>query len=549
MPGLNWAEVDAATVACFSTEFLQTELIRRGIDATGSRDDLIQRLTACLEEVRAAIPKPPRPASARVSSTRVQFHASPLTPTVCQAIPGATSQVYAPASYVPPPPWSYPTPPLVCDAAAVPTQVFSPPQEPQPFVTTPGFVTAPRYPQPPFGVPFSPMSPQYQAPSLPQLQVTTMPDVSSTLPLFENCHKQSARLWIQEIERTQQLTSWSPETTRLIAASKLRGTAKNWHLTLGAQFPTWDTWRKAFLDAFADELTLLQWQQQIMSQVQSSPQSLRDYAYAKLRVIEKCQAPLTEPQKVEYLLHGIQCAGTATSIAAQCPSSVSNFIDICTQLDRAMQHMQIASNPADLPEQTLRSQNNGTTPSRQVSSVSLMPSTAPPTVSSFKKSHVHPSRPASPPHSRRIADLPPAEQEAQYSALSQRYGVPAFRPGQSLSEAVCFKCHEKGHLASKCPTKLETVTQQPATALTSLHAAAPALHTSPLEDVHGSHLECSFFTADIALLGPCDAFPDTGSKITIVTKSAIKNLPLMPWTRDPLAVVGGSSAHPEAQSA
>ncbi|KAH7970524.1 hypothetical protein HPB49_008932 [Dermacentor silvarum] len=190
-----------------------------------------------------------------------------------------------------------------------------------------------------------------------------------------------------------------------------------------------------------------------MSQVQSSSQSLRDYAYAKLRVIEKCPAPLTEPQKVEYLLHGIQCAGTATSIAAQRPSSVSNFIDICTQLDRAMQHMQIASNPADCPEQTLRCQNNGTTPYRQVSSASLMPSPAPPTVSSFKKSRVPPSRPASPPHSRRIADLPPAEQEARYSAVSQRYGVPAFRPGQSLSEAVCFKCHEKGHLAKKCPKK------------------------------------------------------------------------------------------------
>ncbi|KAH7953346.1 hypothetical protein HPB49_007322 [Dermacentor silvarum] len=303
MPGLNWAEVDAATVACFSTEFLQTEFIRRGIDATGSRDDLIQRLTACLEEARAAIPKAPRPASAPVSSTRVQFPASPITPTVCQAIPGATFAsvcarlVRLTATVV------LPTPPLVCDATAMPAhEVFSPPQEPQPFVTTPSFVTAPLYPQPPFGMPFSPMSPQYQAPSLPQLQVTTMPDVSSTLPLFENCHKQSARLWIEEIERTQQLTSWSPETTRLIAPSKLRGTAKNWHLTLGAQLPTWDTWRKAFLDAFADELTLLQWQeQQIMSHVQSSSQSLRDYAYPKLRVIDKCPAPLTELQKVEYL--------------------------------------------------------------------------------------------------------------------------------------------------------------------------------------------------------------------------------------------------------
>ncbi|KAH7970693.1 hypothetical protein HPB49_014390 [Dermacentor silvarum] len=73
----------------------------------------------------------------------------------------------------------------------------------------------------------------------------------------------------------------------------------------------------------------------------------------------------------------------------------------------------------------------------------------------------------------------------------------------------------------------------------------PALHTNPLEDGHGSHLECSFFTADITLLGSYDAFPDTGSKITILTKSAINNLPLMPWAREPLAIVGGSSVHPE----
>ncbi|KAH7941967.1 hypothetical protein HPB49_019027 [Dermacentor silvarum] len=274
------------------------------------------------------------------------------------------------------------------------------------------------------------MSPQYQAPFMTQLQVTTVPDVSPTLPLFENCHKQSARLWIEKIQRTQHLTSWSPKTTRLVAASKLRGTVKNWHLTLGAKFLTWDTWRKAFRDAFADELTLQQWQKQIMSQVQSSSQSLRDYAYAKLRVIEKCPVPLTEPQKVEYLLHGIQCAGTATSIAVQRPSSVTSFIDICTQLDRAMQHMQTASNLADRPEQIFRNENNGTVPSRQVSYASLMPSTAPPTVGSFKHSRVPQSRPARPPHSRRITDLPPAEQEARYSALSQRYGVPEFRLGQ-----------------------------------------------------------------------------------------------------------------------
>lgn len=58
-------------------------------------------------------------------------------------------------------------------------------------------------------------------------------------------------------------------------------------------------WREAFLDTFADELTLLQCQQQVKFEEQSSSRSLRDYAYAKLRFIEKCPVPLTEPQNME----------------------------------------------------------------------------------------------------------------------------------------------------------------------------------------------------------------------------------------------------------
>ncbi|KAL1471251.1 hypothetical protein MTO96_023762 [Rhipicephalus appendiculatus] len=283
-----------------------------------------------------------RPASAPVSLAGVQFLAALPT----QSIEQAASRLYRPASPVLQPLFTYTSQPLVYNA--VPQERFSPPRKTLPFVTTPGFPADPQYPQPQYGAPFSPSSPpQYALACTPQIHMTTMPDVSSSLPLFENCHKQSARLWIEEIQRTQQLASWSPETTRLIVASKLRGTAKNWHLTLGTQFPTWDTRRKAFLDAFADELTLFQWQQQVTSEVQSSSLSLRDYAYAKLRVIGKCPAPLTELQKVEYLLHGILCASTVTSIAAQRPSSVSSFIDICTQLDRAMQHRQATKEPRD----------------------------------------------------------------------------------------------------------------------------------------------------------------------------------------------------------
>lgn len=131
----------------------------------------------------------------------------------------------------------------------------------------------------------------------------------------------------------------------------------------------------------------------------------------------KCPALLTELRKVDYLLHGILRSSTATSIAAQRPSSVSSFIDICTQLDRTMQHRQSAKEPHDCLEQPLHGHSNESTHARQVRPAK------PPSLHSSRLSHEHQPRPASPPRSHRIADLPPAEKEARYSALSEHYGV------------------------------------------------------------------------------------------------------------------------------
>lgn len=184
----------------------------------------------------------------------------------------------------------------------------------------------------------------------------------------------------------------------------------------------------------------------------------------------------------------------ATCIVGVEPS----FIGMCTHLDRAMQHRQATREPLDRIEQSLRGHSNESTHSRHV------PSAKSPAPYSSRPIRGPRPRPASPPRSHCIADLLPAVKEVRYSAMSERYGVPAFRPGQSLSEAVSFNCDEKGHLESKRPANRKAVIQQLATASISHHTATPALHTSPSEVVQGSQLECSFFTLIYTLLSESD---------------------------------------------
>lgn len=57
----------------------------------------------------------------------------------------------------------------------------------------------------------------------PTTTVTTLPDLSSSTPHFEDSPKQDVKVWLEHVRRVQQLASWEGATTRLIATSKLKG--------------------------------------------------------------------------------------------------------------------------------------------------------------------------------------------------------------------------------------------------------------------------------------------------------------------------------------
>ncbi|KAH6922899.1 hypothetical protein HPB50_020097 [Hyalomma asiaticum] len=137
---------------------------------------------------------------------------------------------------------------------------------------------------------------------------------------------------------------------------------------------------------------------------------------------------------------------------------------------------------------------------------------------------------------QRISALPVDQQEARYLTISARHGAPAYRPGQNLAEAVCFQCRQKGHLTSKCPSR--------ATAPPSTTHPSPALHSTLSETLDGSLVQCALVNATIAGIGQVDAFPDSGSKVTLVSRHLVSSLPLLPWTRPPLVVVGGTTVAP-----
>lgn len=142
--------------------------------------------------------------------------------------------------------------------------------------------------------------------------------------------------------------------------------------------------------------------------------------------------------------------------------------------------------------------------------------------------------------SHRISSLAPDEQAAKYEAISTRYGAPAYQPDQDIACAVCHRCQKKGHLVSKYPeSQKEPRCPQP--------HALPAAQTPPGSfscrsmsvNEEGSKILGSVVETDVSQIGPA-AFTDSSSKIIVVTV-ALVSANLTPWTKSPLAVVGGGS--------
>ncbi|KAH7965668.1 hypothetical protein HPB49_009525 [Dermacentor silvarum] len=161
------------------------------------------------------------------------------------------------------------------------------------------------------------------------VNVTTLPDLSSTLPTFSGDGGLAAHRWVKDLEPIQQLASWEPATLLAIALGKLRGPAAHWRVTTGSNFTTWPEWKKAFLNQFGQQLSLIQWQECVAALTQARGETLANYALAKLKILTRCPVQLTCKERIEYLNgnHDCRCGHFSPNGGAMPPKISSRTKD------------------------------------------------------------------------------------------------------------------------------------------------------------------------------------------------------------------------------
>ncbi|KAH8035052.1 hypothetical protein HPB51_004293 [Rhipicephalus microplus] len=244
-------------------------------------------------------------------------------------------------------------------------------------------------------------------PTTSPIQIHSTSDTSSSIPLFDGTPQQSAYEWITQVERIAALAHWTPSLTLVTAASRLTGSAKDWHSAYGSQYDTWEQWKEALILRFKQKLTMQEFLELQTKRRLQSHETIVEYMYSKNAILNKAPYRLAEEERISLILSGMEDDTWANPLAAQLCGTVTELIDRAALLDARRRTTMCAENDK---------KPSSSTASRGQGSDQRMPASS-------------------------SANLPKANPRTDFS------GAPHPRP---ISARSCFNCGDIGHLSRDC---------------------------------------------------------------------------------------------------
>lgn len=120
-----------------------------------------------------------------------------------------------------------------------------------------------------------------------------------------NPANQNVREWIDAIDEYAIIYKWNDRTICHLALTKLRGAADVWYRGLPSRIFTWSEWKDLLIQNFVAKRNLHKLMENMVMCVAKNNQSLYEYAFEKLAHINKLKISLTDEDKVDLIMGGI----------------------------------------------------------------------------------------------------------------------------------------------------------------------------------------------------------------------------------------------------
>ncbi|KAH7938087.1 hypothetical protein HPB49_019765 [Dermacentor silvarum] len=171
------------------------------------------------------------------------------------------------------------------------------------------------------------------------IQITTMSDLTATLPTFSGTDNESVGEWITSVESMHERSSWNDMAMLNAGISRLRGRAAAWHRTDGVSLKSWTTWVAALRKEFDKQPLFCEWVENVNARRQTEDETITDYMYCRLQRIKRGKYALSDDDIVDWLIQGVRSESARPVLATfhdLRKGSVSEFINYAREFDRRM---------------------------------------------------------------------------------------------------------------------------------------------------------------------------------------------------------------------
>lgn len=156
-------------------------------------------------------------------------------------------------------------------------------------------------------------------------------NLQNVVPEFDPSNRaQTIECWLRKVNECAAIYEWNQKQIVHYSLQKLVGLAKKWFEALPTVVYSWDDWQVKLKRAFPAEENYGQLLQEMLSRTSRNEESLREYYYDKLSLVNKCE--ISGKKAVDCIIHGINDRSIRTgaqALRSTEPEDLLNFL--CSQ--------------------------------------------------------------------------------------------------------------------------------------------------------------------------------------------------------------------------
>ena len=253
--------------------------------------------------------------------------------------------------------------------------------------------------------------------------------------------------WIETMEGVAEAYEWTGPQHRQAAVSKMRGSARDWHMIEGVEREEWVEWKRGLITAFGTVLTIDQWMAQVKKRTRKPDENIRAYCYSKWRLCRRCPVDIGEREIVRYLTQGIRNQQVEAMILAARPHTLDDFFVAIREWEEFMQGREgtgerVGTERRSQVKTDERGEVDGTSP--LLSQIAKLTEEVGKLHAKWEKAESEARRPSAP---RALSPGP---------TVRFQMGTGVQEQTRRFQSGSCFNCGKLGHISAFCPDKTQT---------------------------------------------------------------------------------------------